>query len=314
MVKRLTGAFLATLLITGCGGQGPNLEPIPDDNDLPPQEPLYHQAGLVVLTESRDLAGGSFIAGTAAFVEATVTEQVEGNDPFEGWRGRCFVGDEQPSLTTPYTQPAGEPIDAGETLPVTVNGAALTQFERDDIFEYYLVPEDVTLPEDGVHVSVPGAEGGFPAMGEIAFPPSRPLVLTAPIAGEEFALDATFNWEPHTPEAVVVLAGMDGASQESFLCLTPDTGSFALPSETRAALASEGFITGSLTAASRYTFANHRQNGAELTLMAVRFLELELIEDDDDFFDDEDDFGFEDEDGFFDDDFEDDFEDDSELG
>ncbi|CAN5543905.1 hypothetical protein BH24DEI1_BH24DEI1_12410 [soil metagenome] len=321
VTRRLVGALLTALLLVACGGQGDVPAPIPEIDDDVGDEPdndaelTYRQAGLVMLIESTAPDGVSFIAGNGSFFEASVVEQVESGDPFEGVLGGCFTGDEGPSLRTPFTLPSGEMIDAGEPLTVEAAGSHFTQLGRDEgftgdgDFNYYITAEalpEAPLPESGLSLSIPGAEDGFPALSSVAFPTSPAFVLTAPAAGASFALDTTFTWSADTPEAVVVLAGTGGSSEASFVCVTPDTGSFSLPAGTRSALAEAGFTTGSLMTAGRYHYSRYQEGEAELTLMVVRFLELEPFDDPDDFddgYDDGYDDGFDDgyDDGFDDD-------------
>ncbi|PYE52759.1 hypothetical protein [Deinococcus yavapaiensis] len=179
-----------------------------------------------------------------------------------------------PGLDTPEKAPNVVSLDAGN--PLVLRGAAqsyanLPRFKQGATISYAANPPLRQAPPANLVIDIPGAQGGFPAMKNMAFPTTAPVTLSAPKNGVGVKPSTTFTWSNPTKDAntLVLLSGTQEEGGVTFTCTAIDDGTFTFPAATAAALKKAGFEVGQLTMLGRMSSRSYRQGDAQLVLQVT---------------------------------------------
>ena len=155
-------------------------------------------------------------------------------------------------------------LDAGAALTLktgTDTYATLAKQTQGTQIFYSSSPTTPLLPfPSSVTLDIPGAEGGFPAFSNVAFPaiPAE-FSFSASSAFNAVSKNTTFSWTGAGPNdsSILFTGSGPGANDKTifFTCFANDDGNFAFPSTTQSELDAFGFTTGTVPAASRVAFA-----------------------------------------------------------
>jgi copper(I)-binding protein len=244
----------------------------------------FSKHGYVILQETGEPGGESaMVSGTGSFYSTDEPQPVPSEEDFlNTMTDTCVVvteGEEQPE-PTPVPYPTTTSLDAGPQLTVSAGGNTYATLDKQTVENSifyttdFMNPPAVPLPDSGLTVSIPGAQGGFPAFTNAAFGNGPSFTLTAPADPNNITKSATFSWSGSSSTSIVILTGSgQNASGKAvtFSCIAEDDGSFAFPAATQAELDAAGFTTGSLTAAGRSNYEIYREGDAVLFLITARY-------------------------------------------
>lgn len=210
-------------------------------------------------------------AATAGFYELPEAMEAPSEEAYFAHEqvDRCFVSEGgQMQMQQPDPPDAGlpfedaMPISAGS--PVTIRSGDATFLALQRSGDTYSATVSQSLPESAT-VDIPGTEGGFPAFSGQAFPPVRPVELTAPGDLPSIGSDTTFAWSDPADLGVVMIVAQgtrDGGGDASVVCFAADDGEFSL--EGQASL--EGVTPQAVVMYGRSTVATYRDGDALLSL------------------------------------------------
>jgi len=233
---------------------------------------------------SPDPAATVAVSGNGGFVrfDADIPDAFF-TDPWEQLVGTCEV------TTTTVTDPfQGLPfpdvgltfLEAGAAVDVTSSGAPYLELDRneftlggDTIIGYETADDLAGSLNASLAADVPGDE--FPAVTNAEFPDVASFSLTAPAdpgSTGSVGVDTTFEWTGTSADANTIVmidfSTTDFVTTTYVTCYAEDTGSFALPDETKTELGA-GF-TGSVDQASRESIRVETVGDARLLLTVSR--------------------------------------------
>lgn len=174
-----------------------------------------------------------------------------------------------PSLPDPAAGQAATSLDAGDPITLQAGGvyATLSRSVQNGAYGYSALLQDA--PPANLSLTIPGASGGFPAVGSAALPPiPAALDLTAPSGAADIGPETVFSWSNPSNDAQtqVSFAGFQRSPDLGFSCTTPDDGRFTFPAATQTELKAKGWASGQFLFITRQTTRSVVQHDALLLL------------------------------------------------